>query len=68
MKQEEYKKAQAKYQDNIDVEDIKQIAVRSKVEGKTMEIIKIEFKRIQKEDNKTKRQWRHKRTGQIFSQ
>ena len=72
VKQEEYRKAEvikyklakeAKDEDNIDVEDIKQIAATSKTGGKSMEIIELDFECLPELDKEKGRGWRHKHTG-----
>ena len=44
----------SKGEDNIDVDDIKQIAATSKMGGKSMEIIQLEFEHMSALDNKKK--------------
>ena len=59
LRQEEYRKAdvikqklakESKGEDDIDVEDIKQIAATSKMGGKSMDIIQLEFERMPESD------------------
>ena len=72
VRQEEYRKAdvikqklakESKGEDDIDVEDIKQIAATSKMGGKSMEIIQLEFERMPELDKEKGRGSRHKRTS-----